>query len=170
MSYSANFAVSQGLSVTSFTITDTSSGSDPNLTGRTISLFEADGSLLGDAVIQWPLSDGNTKVLTDILIPWDFSVNAVVNWISSSPIPGSTYTKTELVTFTGQSNSFAYSLVQQISSTQAITKNTNYLYNLALLNSDILNANRCNDFGDQGAAQECLNRIYAYYVNRSFYF
>lgn len=170
MAFAGNFTVSQGLDVTSFILTDTSVGSDPALTGRTIYLYEADGSLLGGSPISWPLTSGSTITLTGILTPWDFSLNIVVTWQSSSPIPGSSYSKNELTTFTGQSNNFAYSLVQQISSNQSITKNNDYLYNLALLNSDILNAIRCNDFGDQGAAQECLNRIYAYYLNRSFYF
>lgn len=170
MAFTGNFSVSQGLDVTSFILTDTSTGSDSNLTGRTISLFEADGSLLGGAAIPWPLSDGSSKTLTGILTPWDFALNVVVNWISSSPIPGSTYTKTEAVAFTGQSNLFAYNLVQQIASNQAITRDTNYLYNLALVNSDILNAERCADFGDIGSSQECLNRIFNFYTNRSFYF
>lgn len=169
MAFTPAFTVSQGLDVTSFTITDASSG-DPNITGRTISLYQSDGSLLGGSVINWPLSDGSIKNLSEVLTPWDFALSILVTWTSSSPIPGSEYTKVELVTFTGQSNAFAYSLVQQISSTQAITRNTNYLYNLALVNSDILNADRASDFGDIGAAQECLNRIYNFYVNRSMFF
>jgi len=170
MAFTGNFSISQGLDVTSFILTDSSTGSDPALTGRTISLFEADGSLLGGAAIAWPLSDGATKTLTGILTPWDFALNVLVTWQSSSPIPGSTYSKTEAVAFVGQSNAFAYNLVQQISSNQAITKDTNFLYNLALVNSDILNAQRCSDFGDVGSAQICLNRIYNFYLNRNFYF
>jgi hypothetical protein len=169
MPFTPSFSVAQGLDPTSFTITDTSSG-DPNITGRTISLFESDGSLLGGSVINWPLSDGNTKALTGVLTPWDFSLNIMVAWVSSSPIPGSTYSANELVTFDGQSNEFAYSLIQQISSNQALTGITNYLYNLALINSDILNAQRATDYGDQGAAQEALNRIYYFYVNRNMFF
>ncbi len=169
MAFTPGFTVAQGLDVTSFTITDTSSG-DPSITGRTISLFESDGSLLGGSTIDWPLSDGNTKALSEVLTPWDFSLNILVTWTSSSPIPGSTYTANEIVTFDGQSNEFAYSLVQQISSNQAITGITNYLYNLALINSDILNAQRATDYGDQGAAQECLNRIYYFYINRNMFF
>lgn len=170
MAFTGNFSASQGLDVQSFILTDTSSGSDPSLTGRTISLFQNDSSLLGGSVIPWPLASGSMITLSDILTPWDSSLNILVDWQSSSPIPGSSYSKNELVTFDGQSNEFAYSLLQQISSNQGITRNNDYLYNLALINSDILNAQRCSDFGDQGAAQECLNRIYNYYVNRSYYF
>jgi hypothetical protein len=168
MAFIPGFVVSQGLNVQNFSLQDTSSG-DPNIIGRTISLFQTDNSLLGGSPIAWPLSDGSTKTINGLLT-WDFSLLINVVWTSSSPIPGSTYIKSQLYIFTGNSNAFAYSLVQQIASNQAITRDTNYLYNLALVNSDILNAIRCNDFGDQGNSQECLNRIYNFYINRSFFF
>lgn len=169
MSFTANFSAAQGLDPANFSLSDTSTGSDPALTGRTIYLYQADNSLLGGSAIDWPLSDGNTKAINGLLT-WDYSLNIVVTWQSSSPIPSSTYIKTQIITFTGNSNEFAYNLVQQISSNQAITRDTNFMYNLALVNSDILNADRCSSFGDQGAAQECLNRIYNFYINRAFYF
>lgn len=170
MAFNSDFTASQGINIKNIILTDTSTGSDPALTGRTVRLYESDNSLLGGSVIDWPLSMGSTLTISDILEPWDFSLNILVTWQSSAPIPGSTYSMNHLATFTGNSNSFAYSLVQQISSNQAITRDTNYLYNLALVNSDILNAVRCNDFGDIGAAQQALNRIYNFYVNRAFYF
>jgi hypothetical protein len=169
MSFSANFSVSQGLNVANFTLTDSSSGSDPALTGRTVYLYEVDNSLLGGSVIDWPLALGSTLSINGLLTR-DMALNIVIVWHSSSPIPGSTYTKTEVVAFVGNSNAFAYSLVQQIASNQAITKDANYLYNLALVNSDILNAERCANFSDQGNAQECLNRIYNFVVNQNYYF
>lgn len=170
MAFTGDFSAGQGLNIRNIILTDTSTGSDPSLTGRTVYLYQSDNSLLGGSTVDWPLSSGSTLTISDILTPWDFSLNILVTWQSSSPIPGSTYSTNHLATFTGNSNSFAYSLLQQISSNQAITRDTNYLYNLALVNSDILNAIRANDFGDQGAAQESLNRIFNFYVNRSFYF
>lgn len=170
MAYSLDFSVSQGANVKNIILTDTSTGSDPALTGKTVYLYQTDNTLLGGLPINWPLSAGSTLTISDILVPWDFSLNILVTAQSSSPIPGSSYSKNHLATFTGNSNSFAYSLLQQISSNQAITRDTNYLYNLALVNSDILNAIRANDFGDIGAAQEALNRIYNFYINRSLYF
>lgn len=170
MAFVGNYSISQGLDPTSFVITDTSTGSDPNLIDRTIYLYQADNALLGGSPIDWPMSAGASLMVNGIIVPWDFSLNIVVIWTSSSPIPGSTYTKAQIVTFTDNSNNFAYNLLQQISSNQAITRDTNYLYNLAIVNSDILNAERANSYGDQGGAQESLNRIYNFYVNRSFYF
>lgn len=169
MAFSANYTASQNLNPANFTLTDTSTGTDPGLTGRTIYLYQTDNSLLGGAPIDWPLSAGSTITINGLL-NWDYSLNIVVTWQSSAPIPGSTYTKAQIITFTGHSNDFAYNLIQQISSNQAITRDTDYLYNLALVNSDILNAERANSYGDEGAAQQALNRIYNYFVNRSFYF
>lgn len=169
MAFSGDYSISQGLDPANFTITDTSTGSDPNLTGRTIYLYQTDNSLLGGVAIDWPISDGSSKSINELL-NWDYSLNIVVVWASSSPIPGSTYTKADIITFDGYSNDFAYNLVQQISSNQAITRDTNFLYNLALVNSDILNAQRCSSYGDQGQAQQSINRIYNFYINRNFYF
>lgn len=169
MAFNGDYSVSQGLNPANFTLTDTSAGSDPNITGRTVYLYQADNSLLGGSPISWPLSAGNTISINGLL-NWDYSLNGVVVWISSSPIPGSVYTKAQIITFDGNSNDFAYNLLQQISSNQAITQNLNFLYNLALVNSDILNAERCSDYGDQGSAQQCINRNYNYYINRTYYF
>lgn len=170
MAFSGDFSASQGANISNIILTDTSTGSDPNLVGRTVYLYQTDNSLLGGSTIDWPLSSGSTLTISNILVPWDYSLNIMVAWQSSSPMPGSSYSQNHIATFTGNSNTFAYSLIQQISSNQAITRNTNYMYNLALVNSDILNAERARDFGDQGASQEALNRIYNFYVNRSFYF
>jgi hypothetical protein len=169
MAFNAGYSVSQGLDPANMTFTDTSTGSDPALTGRTIYLYQADNSLLGGAPIDWPLTAGATITINGLL-NWDYSLNGVVVWTSSAPIPGSVYVKAQIITFDGNSNDFAYSLLQQVSSNQAITRNTYYFYNLALVNSDILNAGRANSYGDEGAAQQSLNRIYNYFVNRSFYF
>ena len=127
MAYSGDFTASQGANISNIILTDTSTGSDPSLTGRTVYLYQTSNALLGGVTFDWPLSSGSTLTISNILVPWDFSLNIVVTWQSSSPIPGSTYSKNHIATFTGNSNTFAYSLLQQISSNQAITRNTNYL-------------------------------------------
>jgi hypothetical protein len=169
MAFSSNFSVSQGVDIQSFTLTDTSSGSDGNLTGRTISLYQSNGSLLSGSTINWPLSDGATKILTGYLLR-DYSLLTLVTWQSSSPIPGSSYSKSSLYTFTGNSNAFAYGLLQQIAALQAITSDNGFEENLAILNSEIQNAGRASTYGDQGNAQQCLDRIYNMIVNQQFYF
>ncbi len=169
MAFNGNFSVSQGVDVQSFTLTDTSTGSDVNLTGRTIYLYLADGTLLGGGAINWPLSDGSTKTLTGYL-PKDYSLNILVTWQSSAPIGGSTYSKAEVVTFTGNSNAFAYGLLQQIAATQSLTSDNDFEANFAILNSEILNAGRASTYGNQGNAQQCLDRIYNMIIKQQFYF
>lgn len=169
MAFSGDFSVSQGLDVQSFTINDTSTGSDPNLTGRTVSLFLISNQLLGGSVIPWPLSDGSSKLISGLLLR-DYSLNIVVDWASSSPIPGSTYSKAHVATFIGNSNEFAYGLLQQIAANQSITNDNGFLMNLALINSDIQNAGRANFYSDQGSAQSALDRIYYFIVNQNFFF
>ncbi len=169
MAFNSDFTASQGINVQDFTLTDTSTGSDPNLTSRSISLYKTDNTLLGGAVISWPLSDGATKLISGLLLR-DYSLNIVVTWASSSPIPGSTYTKAHVATFGGNSNEFAYGLLQQIAAQQSITSDDGFLYNLALVNSDIRNAYRANFYSDQGNAQAALDRIYYFIVNQNKFF
>lgn len=169
MAFSGDFSVSQGIDVQSFTLTDTSTGSDPALTGRTISLNLVDSQLLGGSSILWPLSDGSTKLINGLLLR-DYSLNIGVTWQSSSPIPGSSYSKNRIATFKGNSNQFAYGLLQQIAANQGLTNDNGFLYNLFLINSDVNNADRATDFLDQGSAQAALDRIYYKIVNQNLFF
>lgn len=171
MAYNLNFTAAQSVDGHSIILTDVSTGSDPNLTGRTVNLFLVDGSLLGGSTINWPLSSGSTLTISNIL-PRDYAPNIQVNAQSSSPLPPpSTYTLTALGVFTQNSEIAAYSLLQQIASNQGITRDNDYMYNLALVNSDILNALRSERFNDIGSAQAALNRIYEKVViNANFYF
>lgn len=169
MAFAGDYSTSQGVDVQSFVITDTSTGSDPNLTTRSISLFKTDNTLLGGSAIAWPLSDGSTKLISALLTK-DYSLNIVVEWSSSSPIPGSTYTKAGIVTFVGNSDLFAEGLLQQIGARQGITNDAGFESNLALVNSDIENALRAASYADQGNSQQCLDRIYNKIVNQNLYF
>lgn len=169
MAFSGDFLASQGIDVTSFLLQDTSTGSDPALTGRTVSLFQTSNVLLGGATIDWPLSAGSTLTISGLL-GRDYSLNILVTWQSSSPIPGSSYSKAIVVTFTGNSNAFAYGLLQQIAATQSITNDTGFETNLAIVNSQIRNAERANSYADQGNAQIQLDFIYNKIVNQNYYF
>lgn|SRR5574341_167391 len=169
MAFDADFSTSQGVDVTSFIITDTSTGSDPNLTTRSISLFKTDGTLLGGSAVAWPLSDGSTKLISGLLTR-DYALNIVGTWTSSSPIPGSSYSKAKVVAFTGNSNLFALGLQNQIAALQGITNDNGFETDLAIVNSDILNTERAATYGDQGNAQARLDSIYNKIVHQNFYF
>lgn len=169
MAFAADFSYSQGVNSQNFTLTDTSTGSDPALTGRTVSLFLTGNSLLGGATIDWPLSAGSTLLIAGLLLR-DYSLNALVTWESSSPIPGSTYSKARIATFTGNSNDFAEGKLQDIAANQGITNDNGFETNLAIVNSDIRNAERATTYGDQGNAQAALDRIYNKIIYQNLYF
>src|SRR5687767_11906231 len=91
MAYNAAFTISSLIIPGSFVLTDTSTGSDPAITGRTIELRQADGTLLTGAVIPFPLSAGNSITLNVLDIDYDLLIT--MNVQSSNPLPpSSTYT------------------------------------------------------------------------------
>jgi len=154
--------------IASVIITDVSTGSDPNITNRQISLLKTDGSLL-IPVVNWPPSGGSTITLTAILDK-DYSLNVVVNWISSSPIGGSTYTQSKIITFSGYSNTFNYTLIQKMSSNPLLVTDNNFIYNQMKLIVFIDDSFQATVYGDQVSAQNALNRAKVLIDNANKYF
>jgi len=169
MAFNGDYSVSQGLDPTSFTLTDTSTGSDPSLVTRTISLFQADGSLLGGSAISWPYSDGSTKALTGYLSR-DFALNIVVDWTSSSPLPSSTYTKSAYYGFTGNTNYFIYNLIQDIAAQPSILNDAGYYENLSKLQTEVDSCALAISFADLFNAQSALDRAFYIMSNQQFFF
>jgi hypothetical protein len=169
MAFNADYSLSQGLDPTSFTLTDNSTGSDANLITRSISLYQADGSLLGGSVIPWPYSDGSTKNLTGYLAR-DRALNIVVDWLSSSPIPGSVYTKSAYYGFTGNTNNFIYGLIQDIAAQPSILNDTEFYTNLSKLQTEVDSCALAISFADLFNAQSALDRAYYIMVNQQFFF
>ena len=175
MSFNGAFSISQGTDPTSFTLTDTSTGSDANLTDRKIYLNKSDGTTLvppnnGNAWIDWPLSAGSSITLTGILNQ-DYSLNIQVVWVSSSPLPSpSTYVQFQLKTFTANLELFDYTLTQQMAGNKLISSDNNFLPNKELLRLYIDNANGATSFNDQYNAQLNLNAGYNMQVNQNTFF
>lgn len=169
MAFAAHFSATQGSDPTSFNLVDDSTGSDVNLTTRTISLNLANGTLLGGSTIPWTIASGSTKALTGYL-PKDYSISITVVWTSSSPIPGSTYTYTALYTFTGNSNTFIYSLIQQLAAQPNLNNDTNFYNNLSRAQTDVDSATQATTYGDQAAAQSELDDLYYLQVNQNNFF
>lgn len=136
-------------------LTDTSTGSDPNLVSRSISLYQADGTLLGGAPINFPYSEGNIK---SISISADYSLNIVLTAVSSSPLPSpSSYTASGLFVFTGFAYQFWDSLLGAISYTYTIIADTNWLTNSMRLILDISNAEEAGTTNQQASGQAALS-------------
>lgn len=177
MSFNGAASISQGVDPTSFSVTDTSTGSDTNLTTRQIFLYLSDGSTLtppGSATpyIPWPIVSGIGDVinLTGIL-QRDYSINAVVLWVSSSPLsPPSTYTYSVLKTFIGNIQLFAYGLTQLQAGNPLLVNDNGYFPNKSKLRVLIEDAIDCETYNDQYNSQLSLNAAYKLQVNQKSYF
>jgi len=120
--------------------TDTSTGSDVNLTGRQIRPYDAAGNLVLPAgnttgFIDWPLPLATP--LTVNLLPKDLALVITVNWISSAPIGGSTYVATTLFGFTGYSDAFIYQLIENLSANPALRNDANWSYYFGRAQNDV---------------------------------
>jgi len=174
MAHTADFTVTQGTDPNSFTLTDTSTDPDPNLTGRKIYLQKVDGTYLvpeGTTTdyIDWPLSDGATKVLTDILTR-DYSLSMLVEWESSSPEVGGSYSKLLLHTFTALLEQFNYLMTQMQSANPLLVADNNYFVNKIKLRVWIDDATNADTYNDQFLAQLCLDRAYDLQQNANIFF
>lgn len=132
MPFNGAYTVSQGSDPTSFTITDTSVGSDPNITDRRISLFKDNGTKLvpegsTTTYIDWPLVDGSTKTIS--LLTEDTALRAEVQWISSNPLPPpSSYSSTGLYGFLAYSKNYDAYAQQLMITNPLLVNNKNFFY------------------------------------------
>lgn len=174
MSFNGAVTISQGIDPTSFTITEASTGSDPNLTDRKIYLNKSDGTTLvppnsANSWIDWPI--GNGPITLTGILNQDYSLNIQVVWVSSSPLaPPSTYVQFQLKTFTGNLELFDYTLTQQMAGNKLLSSDNNFLPNKELLRLYIDNAVGATSFNDQYNAQLNLNAGYNMQVNQNTFF
>jgi len=169
MAFNGNFSATQTTDISGFTLLDTSSGSDTNLTDRQVFLYTTSGALLTGSAIDWPIANG-PLVLTGIL-PIDYSLLIVVNWVSSSPLPSpSTYTLTSVNTFTGNTQNFINGLIQQIAAQQGTTNDNQFLTNMNILYTYLDNAVLAQKYNNQGNAQENLTLALGMINNQNLFF
>lgn len=169
MAFNGNFTATQTTDSSGFTLADTSTGADGNLTDRQVLIYKTDGTLLTGSAIDWPIAN-SSLILTGIL-PKDYSLTIVVSWISSSPLaPPSTYTKTSVNTFTGNTNDFIYGLVQQLAAKLSTTSDGNFIQNMFDLQTYLNNVVLAQKYNSQGNAQENLDIAYGYILNQNIYF
>lgn len=168
MAFNAAFTVTSLIVPGSFTINDTSTGSDSNLTGRTISLYQADGSLVGGSTIDFPLSAGSSIALT---ISVDLCLLILVTWQSSSPLPSpSTYSASGTFLFRGFSLQFLDQQIGAIQSNPSILQDTIFYDSLGKLQTDIDCAIQAASTGQQASSQAALNRIQYLIDNQNKFF
>lgn len=169
MSFNGGFSVSSLIVPGGFTINDTSTGSDSNLTGRTISLIQSDGTLLGGTTIDFPLSSGSSITLNVLNI--DYCLLILVTWQSSSPLPSpSTYSASGLFNFVGNSRAFEDQQIGAIQSNPNILNDTGFYDSLGKLQTDIDCSIQAASTGQQSSAQAALSRIQYMIINQNKFF
>lgn len=168
MAFNSIFTITPTASPSTFILTDTSSGSDPNLTGRLISLYTASGALLVPA-ISWPIADSTISL--DVL-EQDIALNISVTWSSSSPLPSpSTYIYTQIYAFVKYGQNFVYNLTQYQESNPSVVQDTNWYANKLQLLCEILSAQNAIDTGEsQFSAQMCIDRYQYLITNENYFF
>lgn len=155
MAFNADFQINSLVIPQSFTITDTSTGSDPSIVLRQIFIIEADGTQTG---ILWPLSEGNSKTLNILQVDKCLTIQLAYTSLNPQP-PPSEYTKEGLYPFTGNSWLFVDSLSEVPASDYTVTADTNFVSNFLTVFADILRCERAAATGQQMSAQAALDRI-----------
>lgn len=167
MAYNFSFRIDVSTDPSSFTLVDTSTGSDPDLTQRIIYLYQSNGQLLVPA-ITWPIAD-NTYTFTGL--EQDVALNVRVEVSSSNPLPDpSTYTSSQLYAFIQYGQQFYLQLTQDQVATPNIIQDSNWYGNKMILKVEMDSAVQAIDEGAQlFAAQACITRYNYMLQNASYY-
>jgi hypothetical protein len=169
MAFNGAFTITSVITPGSFILNDTTTGSDSNLTDRKISLYQADGTLLGGVPIDFPYTMGNSITLNVLNI--DYCLLIAVQWISSSPLPPpSSYSASGLYNFLGNSYYFLNNLIGAIQSNPNILNDVGFDTNLSKLQTDIDCSSQASSTGQQASAQAALSRIQSLIVNQNYFF
>lgn len=169
MAYNAAFTINSLIIPGGFTLTDTSTGSDPNIIGRTIYLIQADGSFLTGGPIDFPLSAGNSIALNVLDVDYDLIIRMTVQ--SSSPLPPpSSYSVEGDYLFVGYTSQELNELVGAYAYNYTVISDTYFYTNISNLQTEKDNAINANAVGQQAAAQAALTRAQYLITNKSMFF
>jgi hypothetical protein len=154
-----NFSTAQSSgNLYAFTITDTSTGSDPLLSGRLITCLKYDGNALTPVnhtttYIVWPI--GSSSLLINDILDKDYCLDITVLWYTGSTIG---YSKTTLTLFTGYTDFALRQLTQKLAANKKSITANNFWTNknkLRVLRDDAAQA--VSLLNDQTIAQFCLD-------------
>jgi hypothetical protein len=173
MAFNPAFTVAQGIDPTSFTVIDSSTGSDPAIVNRNIYLQLSDGTYLtyNGAVstptpIPFPLSAGTSIDIVGIL-QVDYAISINVQWLGTG---GILYELTQSYCFVGNDQAFMYGLVQSIAANQALLQNTNYITNCFELDMLVTYAQKAVETGNDIATAQMLLDLAQNMINNNTFF
>lgn len=172
MPFSQNFSVAQTPANPAYIIiTDTSTGSDPNIIGRRITIKDAFGNYIVPSgtttnYIDWPLLDNpiSLNVLTQ-----DTAANIKVEWMYAGPV--AQYELNNNYCFSEYNKQFLYYLIQLQAHNYNVIQDNNYWGNVGILWANIIGGINAVQIGDDiAASQACLNRATYMAQNQANYF
>lgn len=165
MPFVPSFTITPSSNPAFFTITDTSTGSDGAIVGRTIILYNVDNTIFG--TFNFPLSAGASIALSPLTT--DVALNVKINWNNSGG--AAIYSTSIIYAFTQYGEQFFYQLTQNQTSNPSIVNDNNYYGNKMKLRVEIDSANNAINTGrDLYSAQACINRYNFLISTQNFYF
>ena len=172
MAFAPAFSVSQsGISPSVVTITDDSTGSDPNIFARRAYFQTATGSYLvtsgnPNTYEPWPLA--NTSQSFNILNQ-DYALSILIQWIDINGVV--LYRLSQLYCFPQFNKNFFYSIIKLNAITPGDIQDTTYFQNVAQYWMLIVGAMNAIILGaDIAASQNLLNRATNMMRNEAYYF
>jgi len=172
MSFSPSFSVSQGYVPSTFSVIDTSTGSDGSIVTRHILIQTNTGSYLVTSgtttdYILFPLSDGSTKTLSNILSQ-DYCVSITVQWLSVSGTV--LYSASGLYLFAQYNQQGLYGAAKAIVQQPNLVQSQNYFNGLTTWWMYVRNAiSACDVGGDISGSQEMIDAATNILNNQTYY-
>jgi hypothetical protein len=166
MPLNPSFSITPTGTPASFTIQDTSTGSDGAITDRQILLYTPAGALLVPA-IDFPLSAGASITIAPLAM--DQALNVVVNW--NNNVGGVLYTYSLIYAFVQYGLQFLQQLTQTQISNPGIINDDNWLGNKLSIFLEIQSALNAINVGQSiFSAQSCIARYNSLISNQNIYF
>jgi hypothetical protein len=166
MAFTASYTVQQSADSASLIITDTSSyTSEPKsgFTGRRLYLYKVDGTTyvpVGTTTdyVDFSYITYPGDVITITGFTQDLCLRIQMNCIKSSPVSGSVYTVSNVVSMVGYTYSAIYNAAQIAATNPSRISDRVYFDSLRELQREKVTAVNAGTYGDQFAAQAALNR------------
>jgi len=164
MPFLSAFTVTQGADCSQFTVNDTSDYTvegTGTFTARKLTIQKSDGSYLTVGAVTynqyvWPFASGNSIVFTGNTL--DYSLTVTLAHTSSSPQPGSVYTKTSVAPLVCYTLSGFYTLSYKMAINPSLEKNYKFVKDVMRLWIEQESAKKSAIDGDSPASQACLDR------------
>lgn len=174
MAFEGAYTLSQS-SPSTISLTDTSTGSDLNLTSRYIYLYKYNNSTIvpsgtTTAYIVWDIND--TEITLDDILDTDYCLNVTVVWNSSAPDPSGTYTVNNAYCFKDYNEEFMEALVAETNvALPTIVNSNSYIYNWMQMRLYVDGAKQIIDnASDVTNGQLLLNYANNMRTNQNYYF